>query len=303
MKLGRSTNYARLKEDEAPQLHPLSFDGNKGDDEEDGNEHFYSSPIEDDVNDDNLGDALDRLLDSSSSVSPLNGKTQSLEQNEDELVDYNEEDDSYDILRNEEDKTTRAKIFAGDHTKVEAHDLAVVQRDVESGDEIVAQGASHGNEAHDNTHLLTEMRINNPEVKPVLTQKGLMDIIASQPQALMQKMEWEQKKHCYKEMLSGYGSPNGTSMNVGVELTALMLVSAVSEATQMINHLAQSEASDKLMKQAEQHRETLEKEFKLNMERMKAEHDRVINEAMKIRDNYARSALEGTKPFDWAIIS
>jgi hypothetical protein len=56
--------------------------------------------------------------------------------------------------------------------------------------------------------------------------------------------------------------------------------------------MAQSEASDKLMKQAEQHREALEKEFKQNMKRMKAEHDRAINEAMKIRDDYARSAQE-----------
>ncbi len=128
-----------------------------------------------------------------------------------------------------------------------------------------------------------------------------MDIIAKQPQALMQKMEWEQKKRCYKEMLSGYESPNGTSMNVGVELAALMLVSAVSEGAQMINHLAQSEASDKLMKQAEQHREALEKEFKLNMERMKAEHDRAINEAMRIRDNYARSAQEAASAVNQTI--
>jgi hypothetical protein len=81
-------------------------------------------------------------------------------------------------------------------------------------------------------------------------------------------------------------------MYVGVDLTALMFVSAVSESAQMISLMAQSDASDKLMKQAEQHREALEKEFKLNMERMKAEHDRAITEAMKIRDNYARSALE-----------
>jgi hypothetical protein len=107
----------------------------------------------------------------------------------------------------------------------------------------------------------------------------------------MQKMEWEQKKQCYKEMLSGYESPNGTSINVGVDLTALMFVSAVSESAQMISLMAQREAIDKLMRQAEQHREALEEEFKQNMERMKAEHDRAINEAMKIRDNYARSAL------------
>ncbi len=139
-------------------------------------------------------------------------------------------------------------------------------------------------------------------VKPVLTQKGLMDIIAKQPQALMQKMEWEQKKQCYKEMLSGYESPNGTSINVGVDLTGLMFVSAVSESAQMIiSFMAQSDASDKLMKQTEQHREALEKEFKLNMERMKAEHDRALTEAMKIRDNYARSALEAAGAFNQTI--
>jgi hypothetical protein len=48
--------------------------------EEDGNEHFSPSSIEDNLAEDSLGDALDRLLNSSSSVSPLNGKTQSPEQ-------------------------------------------------------------------------------------------------------------------------------------------------------------------------------------------------------------------------------
>ncbi len=74
-----------------------------------------------------MGDDFYRLLNSSSGVPFCNDLTQNEEQkNEDELVDYNEENDVDDILRNEEDKTTRAKIFAGDHTKVEAHDLAVV---------------------------------------------------------------------------------------------------------------------------------------------------------------------------------
>jgi hypothetical protein len=34
---------------------------------------------------------------------------------------------------------------------------------------------------------LAEIKINTPVVKPVLTQKGIMDIIAKQSQALMQK--------------------------------------------------------------------------------------------------------------------
>jgi hypothetical protein len=69
----------------------------------------------------------------------------------------------------------------------------------------------------------------------------------------------------------------------------------------MMSFMAQSEASDKLMKQAEQHREALEKEFNLNMERMKGEHDRAITEAMKIRDNYARSALEAASAVNQTI--
>jgi hypothetical protein len=74
-------------------------------------------------------------------------------------------------------------------------------------------------------------------------------------------------------------------------MKAQMFVSAVSESAQMISLMAQSEASDELMKQAEQHREALEKEFNQSMECIKAELDRAITEAMKIRDNYARSAL------------
>jgi hypothetical protein len=78
----RPFNYARLKEGEAPQLHLLSFGGSKSDDEGDGNEQFSPSSLEDNTNDDNLGEALDRLLNSSSSVSPVNGKTLSPEQDE-----------------------------------------------------------------------------------------------------------------------------------------------------------------------------------------------------------------------------
>ncbi len=69
----RPFNYARLREDEAPQLHMFSFGGSKGDDEEDGNERFIPSSLEDNMNDDDLGEDLDRLLNSSSSMSPLNG--------------------------------------------------------------------------------------------------------------------------------------------------------------------------------------------------------------------------------------
>jgi hypothetical protein len=138
------------------------------------------------------------------------------------------------------------------------------------------------------------MNVMNARDKPVLTQQAIMEIIKRQPQAVMQKVGWEQKKQTHKELLSGYESPNGTSMNVAVGLTALMFGSAVSEHAQMIRLLAQSEASDKLAKQAERHRELLEKEFTQSMERMKTEHEKTISEAIKSRDKYARSAHEAT---------
>jgi hypothetical protein len=298
----RPFNYARLKEDEAPQLHALSFkEDNRDDASSVGNEEYSPSSPED-----NLADALDQMLNSSLSLSPLNGGNQNDAEDEKNMVDYDEDDDEDVFTRSEHDKIVIAKIFGVNHAKgVEAHDNTVVEEDDKLGDEDRAQSESKENnlegqpkeechevDAHAGALQLTEINANSPVmVKLVLTQKGIMDIISSQPHALMQKMEWEQKKQCYKEILSGYESPNGTSMNVAVDLTALMFVSAVSESAQMINLMAQSEASDKLMKQAEKHREALDKEFNQSMERMKAEHDRAITEAMKIRDNYARSAL------------
>jgi hypothetical protein len=221
----RPFNYSRINEDEAPHLHVLSFERNKGDDAEGGNEHFSPSSIEDNLTEDNLGDALDRLLNSSSSVSPLNGTNQKHEQGEDDLVDYSEEDDEEDFIRNENAKTMSAKTFADNHTEVEARGNPIAEDEDKLGDEDFTQSESRGStsegqlkgndreaEAQESAIQLAEMNDNTPVAKPVLTQKGIMDIISKQPHALMQKMEWEQKKQCYKEMLSGYESPNGTSM-------------------------------------------------------------------------------------------
>jgi hypothetical protein len=67
------------------KAHTCSFERNKGDDDEDGNEHFSPSSIEDNLAEDNLGDALDRLLNSSSSASPLNGTTPGFKREEPHL--------------------------------------------------------------------------------------------------------------------------------------------------------------------------------------------------------------------------
>jgi hypothetical protein len=50
----------------------------------------------------------------------------------------------------------------------------------------------------------------NAKDKPVLTQQAIMEIIKRQTQAVMQKVGWEQKKQTYRDLLSGYESPNGT---------------------------------------------------------------------------------------------
>jgi hypothetical protein len=44
-----------------------------------------------------------------------------------------------------------------------------------------------------------------------------------------------------------------------------------------------------MMKQAERHRETLEREFTSGLERIKAEHERAISATKKFREEYARS--------------
>jgi hypothetical protein len=252
----RSFNYARIKEDEASQLHALSFKESRsmryrfnfatpmtssaqGDEDKDGsaqsrdkqdnassigkNEHFSPSCIEDDLAEGNLGDDLDRLLKSSSSLSPVNGVNQDDAEDENHMVDYDEDDDEDDFIRNERAKTMSAKTFGDNRTEgVEAHDNTVAEDEDKLGDEDFAQSEPKESKLEGQPKeecrevdaqatdalQLAEISANSPVVKPVLTQKGIMDIIASQPHALMQKMEWEQKKQCYKEMLSGYESPN-----------------------------------------------------------------------------------------------
>ncbi len=44
-----------------------------------------------------------------------------------------------------------------------------------------------------------------------------------------------------------------------------------------------------MIRQAELHRERLEKEFTSGLERIRAEHERAISEAKKFREEYARS--------------
>jgi hypothetical protein len=125
-----------------------------------------------------------------------------------------------------------------------------------------------------------------------------MEIISQQSSNVMQVQGWDQKKKRYKELLTGYESPNGTTMTVEADLATLMFVSVVSESAQRISLMAQSEATDKLIKQAEQHRELLEKNFTDSLARMKAEHEKAISAAALLRDGYARAACEAEAGVD-----
>jgi hypothetical protein len=52
--------------------------------------------------------------------------------------------------------------------------------------------------------------------------------------------------------------------------------------------MAQQDANEKLVKQAEQHRELMEKEFTANLARIREEHQKTIDETIRIRDEYAQ---------------
>ena len=58
---------------------------------------------------------------------------------------------------------------------------------------------------------------------------------------------------------------------------------AAESANQMIL-MAQHDANEKLVKQAERHREIMEKEFTENLARAKMENQRTIDETIRIRD-------------------
>jgi hypothetical protein len=72
------------------------------------------------------------------------------------------------------------------------------------------------------SQVLIEGNIAVPAGPPVLIQQWIMEIVSRQPHVLMQKMGWKQKKQCYKELLSGYKSSNGTTMSYSVNLNALI---------------------------------------------------------------------------------
>jgi hypothetical protein len=116
--------------------------------------------------------------------------------------------------------------------------------------------------------------------KPVLTQQAVMELIENQASSkrTVSGAGWERRKEEYSQMLGGYESPTSGTIQVDPGLAALMIISAVAENTNRMNVVAQYEQHEIMAKQAEIHRETLEKEFTSGLERMRAEHEKVISE-------------------------
>ncbi len=90
-------------------------------------------------------------------------------------------------------------------------------------------------------------------------------------------------------MLEGWESPTSRTVQVDVGFATLMIISAVAENTNRMNLVAQNQQRKMMVKQAELHRETLEKEFTSGLERIRAEHERAITEQQKFREECARS--------------
>jgi len=121
--------------------------------------------------------------------------------------------------------------------------------------------------------------------KPVLTQQAVMDLVASQAcsKRTLSAAGWERDKEDYSQLLDGYQSPTSRNVQVNVGLATLMIISAVAENTNRINLAAQNEQREMMIKQAEIHREALEKEFTSGLERIRAEHEKAISEQRRFR--------------------
>ncbi len=294
----RPFNYAKIGKDEAPLLHTLGRIEHTSDDALAGNERTgdktdKDAPVEADrmsSDGSDLGEQMDRLLNGGAPSTLCRGyNNDDTYEDENAMVDYDGEtsDDGFKV-----DMSEQPNYLAREEAEGEEQSTTHVASDNSSEGQLSSEQLAASEQA--TKPVIRHENVVNARDKPVLTQQAITEIIKRQPQAVMQKVGWEQKKQTYTDLLSGYESPNGTSMNVAVGLTALMFGSAVSEHAQMISLMAQSEASDKLAKQAERHRELLEKEFTQSMERMKAEHEKTISEAIKSRDKYARSAYKAT---------
>jgi hypothetical protein len=100
---------------------------------------------------------------------------------------------------------------------------------------------------------------------------------------------WATKKQGFKDMLSGFQSPTGTTYRVALDLASVLFVSVAAADANRRSLMAQNEAQQKLVAQAEKHRETLEKEFTLNLKRIREENQKTLEQTIRIREELIRS--------------
>jgi hypothetical protein len=74
-----------------------------------------------------------------------------------------------------------------------------------------------------------------------------------------------------------------------LDLASVLFVSVVAADANRMSLMAQNEAQQKLVAQAEMHREKLEKEFTLNLERIRAENQKTLDQTVRIREELAKS--------------
>jgi hypothetical protein len=100
---------------------------------------------------------------------------------------------------------------------------------------------------------------------------------------------WATKKEGFKDMLSGFQSPTGTTYRVALDLASVLFVSVAAADANRRSLMAQNEAQQKLVAQAEKHRETLEEEFTLNLKRIREENQKILDLTVRIREQLIRS--------------
>jgi hypothetical protein len=131
--------------------------------------------------------------------------------------------------------------------------------------------------------------------RPILTQQKVMDLIM-QRQVLpnntvgnLMAASWATKKQDFSDMLSGFRSPTGTTYRVALDLASVLFVSVAAADANRMSLMAQNEEQQKLVAQAGKHRETLEKEFTLNLERIRAENQKSLDQTIRIREELMKS--------------
>ncbi len=90
-------------------------------------------------------------------------------------------------------------------------------------------------------------------------------------------------------MLSGFRSPTGTTYRVALDLASVLFVSVAAADANRRSLMAQNEAQQKLVAQAEKYRETLEEEFTLNLKRIREENQKTLDQTVRIREELIRS--------------